>query len=50
MSTVHGVAAPGFPLAVVYTHPNTLGELNKAVHLAVGYEMLLDLAVFAVCV
>jgi phosphatidylglycerol:prolipoprotein diacylglycerol transferase len=46
----HGVAAPGFPLAVIYSHPNTLGELNKPVHLAVGYEMLLDLAVFAVCV
>lgn len=43
----HGIHAIGFPLAVVYTHPNTLGELNTPVHLAVGYEMLLDLAIFA---
>ncbi len=42
----HGVRAPGFPGAVVYTHPNTLGELNQPVHLAVGYEMLLDLGIF----
>jgi phosphatidylglycerol---prolipoprotein diacylglyceryl transferase len=43
----HGVHAPGFPLAVVYTHPNTLGEPGVPVHLAVGYEMLLDFAIFA---
>jgi phosphatidylglycerol---prolipoprotein diacylglyceryl transferase len=43
----HGAAAAGFPLAVTYTHPNTLGELNVPVHLAVGYEMLLDLVIFA---
>jgi phosphatidylglycerol---prolipoprotein diacylglyceryl transferase len=46
----HGAAADGFPLAVVYTNPNTLGELNRQVHLAVGYEMLLDLAIFVVLV
>jgi phosphatidylglycerol:prolipoprotein diacylglycerol transferase len=46
----HGVAAPGFPLAVVYTHPSTLGELNLPVHLAVGYEMVLDLVIFAMLV
>ena len=34
------------PLAVVYTHPNTLGEPGVPVHLAVGYELLWDLAVF----
>ncbi len=43
----HGIHAEGFPLAVVYTHPNTLGEIGVPVHLAVGYEMLLDLAMFA---
>src|SRR5262249_38124175 len=43
----HGVHASGFPLAVVYTHPNTLGEINVPVHLAVGYEMILDLVIFA---
>ena len=46
----HGVAAEGFPLAFVYTNPATLGELNKPVHLAVGYEMVLDLAIFCVLV
>jgi phosphatidylglycerol:prolipoprotein diacylglycerol transferase len=34
------------PFAVVYTNPNTLGEIGVPVHLAVGYEMVLDLAVF----
>jgi prolipoprotein diacylglyceryl transferase len=43
----HGTRAAGFPLAVVYTNPATLGELNVPVHLAVGYELLLDLAIFA---
>src|SRR5205807_3431921 len=37
----------GFPLAVVYTNPNTLGEKGVPVHLAVGYEMILDLLIFA---
>jgi phosphatidylglycerol---prolipoprotein diacylglyceryl transferase len=35
------------PWAVVYTHPNTLGELGLSVHLAVGYELIWDLLVFA---
>src|SRR6202158_5162822 len=43
----HGAHAQGFPLAVVYTNPNTLGELGVPVHLAVGYEMLMDLVIFA---
>lgn len=43
----HGAPAFGFPLSVSYTHPNTLGEIGEPVHLAVGYEMLLDLAIFA---
>lgn len=42
----HGVHAAGFPLAVVYTNPNTLGEIGVPVHLAVGYEMVMDLAIF----
>jgi phosphatidylglycerol:prolipoprotein diacylglycerol transferase len=42
----HGAHAPGFPLAVVYTNPNTLGEIGVPVHLAVGYEMILDLVIF----
>jgi phosphatidylglycerol:prolipoprotein diacylglycerol transferase len=34
------------PYAVVYTHPNTLGELGLPVHLAVGYELVWDVLVF----
>lgn len=34
------------PWAVVYTHPNTLGEIGVPVHLAVGYELVWDLLVF----
>ncbi|HEY8476474.1 MAG TPA: prolipoprotein diacylglyceryl transferase [Chloroflexota bacterium] len=34
------------PWAVVYTHPNTLGEIGVPVHPAVGYEMLWDFAIF----
>ncbi len=43
----HGAHASGFPLAVVYTNPNTLGEIGIPVHLAVGYELVLDLLIFA---
>src|SRR5207244_12878989 len=42
----HGAHAQGFPLAVVYTNPNTLGEIGVPVHLAVGYELLMDLVIF----
>jgi phosphatidylglycerol---prolipoprotein diacylglyceryl transferase len=42
----HGAHAQGFPLSVVYTNPNTLGEIGVPVHLAVGYEMVLDLLIF----
>jgi phosphatidylglycerol---prolipoprotein diacylglyceryl transferase len=45
----HGTQASG-PLSVSYTHPNTLGEPGLPVHLAVGYELVLDLVVFAVLV
>jgi phosphatidylglycerol---prolipoprotein diacylglyceryl transferase len=46
----HGAHADGFPLAVVYTNPNTLGEAGIPVHLAVGYELVLDLVIFAALV
>ncbi|MDP9374586.1 MAG: prolipoprotein diacylglyceryl transferase, partial [Chloroflexota bacterium] len=42
----HGAHWDG-PLAVVYTHPNTLAERGVPVHLAVGYELILDLLLFA---
>jgi len=46
----HGVA-PSIPIpwSVMYTHPMTLGEPGLAVHLAVGYELVWDMFVFAVC-
>jgi phosphatidylglycerol:prolipoprotein diacylglycerol transferase len=44
----HGAPAEGFPLAVVYTNPNTLAERGRPVHLAVGYELVLDLAIFTI--
>ena len=39
-----GAHAPGLPWAVIYTHPNTLGEIGVPVHPAVAYELLWDLA------
>ncbi len=33
------------PWGVVYTHPNTLGEIGVKVHPAVGYEMIYDFVV-----
>lgn len=45
----HGRHLPeGTPWAVVYTHPNTLGEPGVPNHLAVGYELVWDLLVFGV--
>lgn len=38
-----GAHAPGLPWAVVYAHPDTLGELGVPVHPAVAYELLWDL-------
>jgi prolipoprotein diacylglyceryltransferase len=43
----HGAHAAGFPLAVVYTNPNSLAEIGIPVHLAVGYELVIDLLIFA---
>jgi phosphatidylglycerol:prolipoprotein diacylglycerol transferase len=45
----HGTRA-NLPWAVRYTHPNTLGQPGESVHLAVGYEMLMDLAILGVLV
>lgn len=45
----HGKPWDG-PLAVVYTHPETLGERGVPVHLAVGYELALDLLLCALLV
>lgn len=44
----HGSATSGW-WSVMYTHPQTLGEPGAAVHLAVGYELIWDMLVFAVC-
>ncbi|HEX2036571.1 MAG TPA: prolipoprotein diacylglyceryl transferase [Chloroflexota bacterium] len=38
-----GAHAPGLPWAVIYTHPDTLGEIGVPVHPAVAYELLWDL-------
>ena len=46
----HGAHVQGFPLSVVYTNPSTLGEIGVPVHLAVGYELVLDLLIFAALV
>ena len=45
-----GKHAPGLPWAVMYTHPNTLGEMGVPVHPAVAYELLWDLAAAAAVV
>ena len=45
----HGTHYDGV-LSVAYTHPNTLGERGVPVHLAVGYEMVLDLLLCALLV
>lgn len=45
----HGALANNLPWSVSFTHPQTLGELGVPVHLAVGYELVWDMAVFVVC-
>jgi prolipoprotein diacylglyceryl transferase len=45
----HGIPAD-LPWAVQYVHPNTLGQPGVSVHLAVGYEMLMDLLIFGALV
>jgi len=44
----HGADA-SVPWSVRYTHPNTLGDLQVPVHLAVGYELIWDVLVLGVC-
>jgi phosphatidylglycerol:prolipoprotein diacylglycerol transferase len=44
----HGAATSG-PLSVRYTNLQTLGEPGVSVHLAVGYELLWDIAILAIC-
>jgi phosphatidylglycerol:prolipoprotein diacylglycerol transferase len=44
----HGSAASGW-WSVSYTNPGTLGEPGVPVHLAVGYELILDMVIFAIC-
>ncbi|MSQ15575.1 MAG: prolipoprotein diacylglyceryl transferase [Dehalococcoidia bacterium] len=41
----HHGAPTDLPWGIVYTHPNTLGELDVKVHPAVGYEMIYNFAV-----
>ncbi len=45
----HHGAATSLPWSVRYTHPQTLGEPGVPVHLAVGYELLWDVAILAIC-
>ena len=44
----HHAIETDLPFGVMYVHPNTLGERGKVVHLAVGYEMILDLIIFVI--
>jgi len=46
----HHSLPTSLPWALVYVHPNTLGQPGLAVHPAVAYEQLWDLAVFAVLI
>lgn len=45
----HGTPAD-LPWAVRYVHENTLGQPGQSVHLAVGYEMLMDIVIFGLLV
>jgi phosphatidylglycerol:prolipoprotein diacylglycerol transferase len=45
----HHGSSTNVPWSVSYTHPQTLGEIGVDVHLAVGYELIWDMLVFAVC-
>jgi phosphatidylglycerol:prolipoprotein diacylglycerol transferase len=44
----HGADFSG-PFSVKYTHPQTVGDLNAEVHLAVGYELIWDMLVMTTC-
>jgi phosphatidylglycerol:prolipoprotein diacylglycerol transferase len=45
----HHGSPTNLPWSVTYDHPQTLGEIGVSVHLAVGYELILDMLIFAVC-
>jgi phosphatidylglycerol:prolipoprotein diacylglycerol transferase len=45
----HHGSMTSVPWSVTYSHPQTLGEIGASVHLAVGYELIWDMLVFAVC-
>lgn len=45
----HRGTAATVPWSVRYTNPNTMAELDAPVHLAVGYEIVWDTIVLAVC-
>ena len=45
----HATVCADLPWCVRYTHPSTLGQ-REYVHLAVGYELVLDLVILAILV
>ena len=45
----HHGSLTSVPWSVNFTHPQTLGEIGANVHLAVGYELIWDMLIFAVC-
>lgn len=44
----HHASMTTLPISVRYIHPNTLGEFDLPVHLAVGYELIWDVLIFGV--
>ena len=45
----HHGSASTLPFSVSYTHPQTLAEVGTSVHLAVGYELIWDTVILAIC-
>jgi phosphatidylglycerol:prolipoprotein diacylglycerol transferase len=45
----HHGSGSSMPWSVSFNHPQTLGEIGVPVHLAVGYELIWDMLIFAVC-
>ncbi|HEX2172528.1 MAG TPA: prolipoprotein diacylglyceryl transferase, partial [Dehalococcoidia bacterium] len=44
----HYAVPTDLPFGVRYVHPNSLDQRGEVVHLAVGYEMILDLIIFGI--
>lgn len=44
----HLADATDLPFGVQYVNPNTLGQPGQVVHLAVGYEMVLDIVILGI--